>query len=164
MFCPDCGTQTDNGQKFCANCGKDLRALSPRPSRPPPLPPSVPRHPGASAVASAAIDPADVYAAFFRRLLALILDYLIVAVVFGVGVAVFGANEKGADDGLRTLSMFVVAWLYKAGMECSSKQGTLGKLALGIKVVSLEGERIGFGRATGRFFALLLSAITMYVG
>ncbi|MCM2987897.1 RDD family protein [Bacillus safensis] len=47
----------------------------------------------------------------------------------------------------------VVTWLYYAIMESSKLQGTLGKMALGIKVTKITGEKITFGRATGRFFA-----------
>jgi type IV pilus assembly protein PilA len=112
-----------------------------------------------------ALDSADVYAPFFRRFFALLLDYGLVVLGFAAATALLGANQNGADDGgFRALATLVVAWLYKAGMECSAKQGTLGKLVLGIKVVSLDGGRIGFGRATGRFFALLLSAVILYIG
>ncbi len=24
MFCPNCGAQVENGDRFCKNCGKDL--------------------------------------------------------------------------------------------------------------------------------------------
>ena len=47
----------------------------------------------------------------------------------------------------------VVTWLYYAIMESSKLQGTLGKMALGIKVTRVTGEKVTFGRATGRFFA-----------
>jgi uncharacterized RDD family membrane protein YckC len=58
----------------------------------------------------------------------------------------------------------VVVWLYFALMESSSYQATLGKMALGIKVVDMDGQRISFGRATGRFFAKYLSGILLCVG
>ena len=49
--------------------------------------------------------------------------------------------------------------MYHAPMESSTKQGTLGKMALGIVGLDLEGRRIGFGKATGRYFAKILSAL-----
>jgi uncharacterized RDD family membrane protein YckC len=49
-------------------------------------------------------------------------------------------------------------------MESSSKRATLGKMALGIIVTDLEGKRISFGRATGRFFSKILSGIIIYIG
>jgi type IV pilus assembly protein PilA len=93
-----------------------------------------------------------------------ILDYFLIIVGFAVVSSVLDAGEGADNSGLAALSGLAMAWLYKAGMECSPKQGTLGKLALGVKVVSLDGERISFGRASGRFFAFLLSGVTFYIG
>ncbi|MDG3043923.1 RDD family protein [Bacillus sp. B6(2022)] len=53
--------------------------------------------------------------------------------------------------GVTTLIGIAVTWLYYAIMESSKLQGTLGKMALGIKVTKVTGEKITFGRATGRF-------------
>ncbi|MDX6593454.1 MAG: hypothetical protein QOJ13_2650 [Gaiellales bacterium] len=41
---------------------------------------------------------------------------------------------------------------------------TLGRRALGIKVTDVEGNRITFARATGRYFAKILSALTLLIG
>jgi uncharacterized RDD family membrane protein YckC len=49
-------------------------------------------------------------------------------------------------------------------MESSARQATLGKMALGIVVTDLDGNRIGFGRATGRYFAKILSALILLIG
>jgi uncharacterized RDD family membrane protein YckC len=49
-------------------------------------------------------------------------------------------------------------------MESSSKQATLGKMALGIIVTDLEGQRISFGKATGRHFSKIVSGIILYIG
>lgn len=58
----------------------------------------------------------------------------------------------------------MINWLYFALLESSSMQGTLGKKALGMIVTDLDGNRIGFGRATGRYFAKFLSAIILLIG
>jgi uncharacterized RDD family membrane protein YckC len=57
-----------------------------------------------------------------------------------------------------------LGWLYFALMESSSKQGTLGKIALGIKVTDLSGNAISFGRATARHFGKILSTIILLAG
>ena len=57
-----------------------------------------------------------------------------------------------------------LGWLYSALMESSKYQGTLGKMALGIKVTGPNGERISFARATGRFFGKMISGMTLYFG
>jgi len=54
--------------------------------------------------------------------------------------------------------------LYYALMESSAKQATLGKMAISIKVTDMAGNRISFGRATGRYFGKYVSALIMYIG
>jgi uncharacterized RDD family membrane protein YckC len=49
-------------------------------------------------------------------------------------------------------------------MESSPKQGTLGKMALGIVVTDMDSRRISFGRATGRYFAKILSGLILGIG
>jgi uncharacterized RDD family membrane protein YckC len=59
----------------------------------------------------------------------------------------------------------VVTWLYFALMETSVHQGTLGKMTLGLFVTDLEGRRISFGRATGRFFAKIITGLVpLFIG
>lgn len=58
----------------------------------------------------------------------------------------------------------IIQWLYYALMESSSKQATLGKMALGIKVTDMNGNRISFGRATGRYFGKIISGLILNVG
>jgi uncharacterized RDD family membrane protein YckC len=59
--------------------------------------------------------------------------------------------------------LLAAEWLYFALME-SMKGATLGKMALGIIVTDLQGNRISFGRATGRYFAKIISSLTILVG
>jgi uncharacterized RDD family membrane protein YckC len=49
-------------------------------------------------------------------------------------------------------------------MESSSKQGTFGKLLLGIKITNLEGGRISFGNALWRNFGKIFSLLTIGIG
>ncbi|MGC4090180.1 MAG: RDD family protein [Polyangiaceae bacterium] len=56
------------------------------------------------------------------------------------------------------------SWLYFAIMESSPRQATVGKLALGLAVTDENGRRIGFGRATGRYFAKIISSIILLIG
>ena len=55
------------------------------------------------------------------------------------------------------VAYLLAAWLYYAWMESSVSQGTLGKMLLGIIVTDMQGEPITFGRATGRFFARIVT-------
>ena len=58
----------------------------------------------------------------------------------------------------------LLGWLYFAAMESSPRQATLGKLALGIRVVGRDGARISFARASARFFAAALSWLSLNLG
>lgn len=58
----------------------------------------------------------------------------------------------------------IVAWLYFAVCESSPWQATVGKLALGIRVTDLEGRRISFPRALGRYGAKLISFLIVFIG
>tara|TARA_B100001245_G_C22536040_1_gene269160 strand:- start:219 stop:485 length:267 start_codon:yes stop_codon:yes gene_type:complete len=61
-------------------------------------------------------------------------------------------------------SSLIYWWIYFAVMESSPTQGTLGKMAIGIKVTDLEGSRISFGRASGRHFGKLISGLILQMG
>jgi len=106
------------------------------------------------------------YAGFWRRFVAWFLDGLLLSVVTLPFTLQFGgdaAAEAARASAAGTIST-VVGWLYHALMESSAKQATVGKMALGIIVTDLEGRRIGFGRATGRYFAKILSALILGIG
>jgi uncharacterized RDD family membrane protein YckC len=55
-------------------------------------------------------------------------------------------------------------WAYTAAFLSSSWQATPGKKICGLKVIDYDGNRISLGRATGRYFASLLDALTLGVG
>jgi len=59
---------------------------------------------------------------------------------------------------------YIASILYFPLMESSNYQGSLGKKWLGLRVVDEQGERIGLGRAFGRFFSKILSGIILYIG
>lgn len=90
------------------------------------------------------------YAHIFKRAFAYFID----ALVLGALLAAFKAN------GL----VLIVWWLYFAVLESSRYQGTLGKIALNMKVTDLNGRRINFVQATIRHFAKWLSGLIMGLG
>jgi uncharacterized RDD family membrane protein YckC len=109
----------------------------------------------------------SVYAGFWRRVAAVIIDGLLLSVVTVPLTLALGSGDGYAEaarsSGGSAIST-VVTWLYYALMESSAKQATVGKMALGIIVTDVEGRRIGFGRATGRYFAKILSALILGIG
>ncbi len=162
MFCPACGQEVSDQANFCQYCGQALHLTGP-------------------AAAGATVRPAPLlaYAGFWRRFLAFGLDMIIIffvctgagailAYLLGVKVEIPGNLPTGmrqaAADSLGYLAGMVLSWLYWAVLESSEWQATLGKMALGLKVTDIEGEPISFGRATGRYFGKIISAVIFCIG
>ena len=110
------------------------------------------------------------YAGFWKRFVAVFLDsiilYILGALIGGVFGFLYGAILRTAEgiEGIAVILGIVIGWLYFALSESSSKQATLGKQAMGIIVTDLNGQRISFGRATGRHFGKFISVLTLYIG
>jgi uncharacterized RDD family membrane protein YckC/Tfp pilus assembly major pilin PilA len=106
-----------------------------------------------------------VYSHFGRRVLAFLID---IAVLFGISLVLSALIRAASNDpqaaGWVPLGDLLCFWIYKAGFESSPRQASLGKRALGIKVTTENGERIGFGRATARFFAQIFSYMFLAIG
>lgn len=80
-------------------------------------------------------------------------------------------NGMNADDWAslpRNLLWYLVPlsvnWLYRAIMESSSRQATIGKQLLKIRVADLAGTRISFWRATARHFSKMISSSILPIG
>lgn len=65
---------------------------------------------------------------------------------------------------LNPLIQILFFWAYTAGLQSSYWQATVGKKVLGIIVVDEYGDRLTLKRATGRFFAEILSALLLCIG
>jgi uncharacterized RDD family membrane protein YckC len=176
MFCSKCGAQVPEGGAFCTNCGAQVAGTGIAPLSPPappayqqPTPPStaaVPLH----------------YAGFWLRFVAYIIDSILLGIVVGIFIVLplMGSTLKALIDSggnpwdiytevtpqLTALRLLVLmaTWLYYALLESSSWQATLGKKALGLKVTDMAGNRVTFGRASGRYFAKIISVVTLFLG
>jgi uncharacterized RDD family membrane protein YckC len=113
------------------------------------------------------------YAGFWKRLAAFLVDTIVLAGVgFCVGFAfgfvmVLALGPRLDQDVLQLASFglgFLINFLYYAILESSESQATPGKRVLHIKVTDEDGRRITFARATGRYFAKLLSFVILGVG
>ena len=184
MYCSKCGVNLAAGAAFCGACGTPTgtpAAAIARASAPP-------SYIGGSSHAAYA-DPAGLvtsrgfsYAGFWLRVVASLIDAVIMGIAGGIlFVPLFFltgmgphinslAERHGQPDpafvvGLigmilvfATLSM-LIQWLYHAYLESGEKQGTWGKQALGLYVTDLMGNPITFGRASGRFFAKVVTGM-----
>lgn len=112
------------------------------------------------------------YAGFWRRFAAVIIDGIILLVFFSIiNVVLISPFSRrispNAATGAVSLLYFIYlisSWLYYTLLESSSKQATVGKMALGIIVTDLYGNRISFGRANGRYWSKILSVLILYIG
>lgn len=107
------------------------------------------------------------YAGFWKRVAAWFIDVIILSVIMYLFALIFFTNETANASVLRGKYLFwgiIIAWIYYTLMESSAKQGTIGKIFLGIKVIDLNGNRIGFGKANGRYFGKFLSSIIIGIG
>jgi uncharacterized RDD family membrane protein YckC len=97
-------------------------------------------------------------ASFFRRFGAALLDGILIGIVSGVLEAIVGRGP-GSLLGL------AVGIAYYAYLEGGVTGQTLGKKALGIRVIDLRtGAPIGFSRGVIRYFGRILSAIPILLG
>jgi uncharacterized RDD family membrane protein YckC len=129
------------------------------------------------------------YASFGARLLAMIIDYIIICVMqfvviapimtmLGLGVAsqVDGSGNITEEQAIgmagaiiaavssAILLTYAIAILYFAIMESSKAQASVGKMALSIKVTDMDGQRISFGKALLRSIGKIISGMIIYIG
>jgi uncharacterized RDD family membrane protein YckC len=114
------------------------------------------------------------YADFSERLLAAIIDGLLVIIVpfpvvivsSWIGQSLAGGEDWGLITGFCVGWIFVLAlaWVYYAIMESSSQQATLGKIVMGIIVTNREQQRISFGRASKRYIGKIISLVILGIG
>ncbi len=118
------------------------------------------------------------YAGFWRRFVAYLIDYIVLSVpgyLFGMMV---GYNMLSgllqprrsiveiftAGYFATVLFTLVLNWLYYALQESGPAQATLGKRAMGVRIIGPEGQRISFANATGRYFGKIISGLILLIG
>lgn len=173
MYCSKCGANVPDSATFCSTCGQPTGVAAT----------GTPQAAVMAAPAAAWVPaPTVKYAGFWLRFVAFIIDAIVLGFIgFAVtipfmasiplGTFMHGGPPRPEDwaplvgmFGRLALARFVINWLYYALLESSAWQATLGKKALGLEVTDLQGRRISFGRASGRFFAKILSTIILFIG
>jgi uncharacterized RDD family membrane protein YckC len=122
-----------------------------------------------------------VYAGFWLRVLAYLIDALIlgvfavpiligVAMALGIGGILAGIPRNGDPfaNGLPPVFFLFIwfcillgvggTWLYHALLESSEWEATAGKKALGLIVTDMTGNRVSFARASGRHFGKIVTS------
>jgi uncharacterized RDD family membrane protein YckC len=108
------------------------------------------------------------YGGFWIRVLAYIIDGILLTIVYGIVARLLGIDIFESDwdhyDPLANVISLVIGWLYFALLESSERGATVGKMVMGLRVVTSDGRRLSFMNATGRYFAKILSAIILFIG
>jgi uncharacterized RDD family membrane protein YckC len=193
MYCSRCGANVPEGAVFCSSCGQPVPATSAAPPMPPaytppsPVPPPTQYPPAyappAQGAWQASARPPVSYAGFWLRFVAFIIDSIVLyfmgtivtlpfLAAMGVRDVMRGHLPMSPEEWMPLMGAFirlafirmVLNWLYYALLESSTWQATLGKKALGLEVTDVEGRRISFGRASGRFFAKIISTLILFIG
>ena len=165
MHCPQCGQENPPAAKFCSRCGAPL-PVSAEPGAPPAHSPK--------GIAPAATPPIAIpKAGFWIRLGAAIIDGLIVGAAsyvvrlpfIGLFRGAFAPNALfTAGLGFNFISIGAL-WLYFWLMTGLNRGQTVGKMAVGIKVVDKEGKTPTLGQAALReIVGKTISAIILYIG
>jgi uncharacterized RDD family membrane protein YckC len=184
VYCSKCGVNLAAGAAFCGSCGTPTRTPAAAIARPS----ASPSYVGGSSHAAYA-DPAGLvvsrgfsYGGFWLRVVGSLIDGVIMGLATGVlfvplfflsglGAQIEGLAERhGQPDPAFFVSLIwmilvfaivsmLIQWLYHAYLESGEVQATWGKQALGLYVTDLMGNRITFGRASGRFFAKIVTGM-----
>lgn len=117
-------------------------------------------------VSSSVPKPEVVYAGFWVRFAALFIDSLITNIFFGIVQFLVGLAFNFSSHGKFIFSLINIAlyWVYVVYM-LNKYQATFGKMALGIKVVSEDGGKLGIGKIILReTLGKAVSTLTLMVG
>jgi uncharacterized RDD family membrane protein YckC len=100
----------------------------------------------------------NVYAGLGIRMLALLIDYVLLGSLAGLIMLARPAAGNPEAQGWEHFAWVVLlSWPYFTIFEASNWQGTPGKRLLGLRVAGFNGARIGFGRANVRYLSKLIA-------
>jgi len=155
------------GAESCPACGQSLGG-------------SAEEHRDENAARNVPVRKSIIYAGFWFRAAAYLLDTATLAFVLGatvlgpvlrnnhVGPSVEDAWKFYTGDSPQATALLLliqlVSWLYFAAFESSPWQATPGKKVMGLRVTDLQGRRLSFIRASGRYFGKIISSLLFGIG
>jgi len=176
VYCSKCGAILSADAAYCVTCGTPVVRTAIAGAAGVAVPANV-------GVAGFSTTQSVTYAGFWLRFVAHLIDGLILGIgvfalviplIFLTGLgATFASLSHHSEEppspaaiaGILSLVFTFVAvgvllqWLYFAYLESGEKQATWGKQALGLYVTDGAANRVSFGRASGRFFAKIITGL-----
>jgi uncharacterized RDD family membrane protein YckC len=155
MYCHICHVEIKPGTKYCRDCADSL---------------------GVDVFGRGRSDPhsrlrktGTIYGTISQRAGAAFVDLLL---LMGIWLLLYGLislldllfdfQQIRIEVGL--FVMFVTAWLYNAGFECSEMMATPGKFVMGLAVLDLRGRSIDFPSASLRNLMKIASVGILFIG
>jgi uncharacterized RDD family membrane protein YckC len=112
-----------------------------------------------------------VYAGFWRRLGATLIDSLLLAVIiYPLLIWLYGLEALTASDApmVKGPADFLISWVFPiiaTVIFWKYRQATPGKMMLGMKVVDASTySTLSTGQAIGRYFAYIVSTVVVFLG
>lgn len=138
-----------------ANMPQDPYSSVPPYGTPPPVPPPMP-------VVGA-------YAGFWRRFLAVFIDGILVGIVAGVLGGITGGSFMVSNGGVHystgNSGLQTILTIVYEGLLIAFRNGqTIGKLAMGIRVISAGGQPVSVGMAFARAAMKIISGLVLLLG
>jgi uncharacterized RDD family membrane protein YckC len=110
------------------------------------------------------------YGGFFLRLIAFLIDFIILMIIKYLVAIAFNLDIEIRNELFHPIYLgahpanLIIVWLYFAVLESSTKQATIGKFIMKLKVVDVNNNKISFGKASIRFFVKIFSGLIFGIG
>ena len=107
-----------------------------------------------------------IYGGFWERFIAAMIDGIVLTIaqnIVSYGIYQESTFSASMNYGVMGFGL-IIGLVYNVYFLSSEKQATPGKQAMGLKVITVDGERLTPMNAVGRFFSTYLSAIILMIG
>ena len=156
MFCSKCGAQNIEKSRFCFSCGFKIENIT----------------------STINYSKTGTYAGLGRRVIATIFDSTVLlfsgkiigsvlGFIIGYLMSLFGTDFSAIQNVSILFGSIIgvgLNWLYYTLFESSSYLATPGKIALGILVTDIGGNKVSFGRANARYWSKIFSGALLLFG
>ena len=147
--CPKCGRTLDADVAVCPYCGYQFDKLNAYYTR----------------IKDKKLEAHGKYAGFLKRIISFLVDFIFIGLILGlIFILLIVLKINITIPNYMYFVIFIITLiLYKIILE-SFVSTTVGKKLVGIKIETIEGEKIGFSKALIRNISIVLDIITLGIG